>query len=111
MRRLLRRSSVHPSPRTIRRVVRFRDDELAAVSAYALACGRPVARFIREVALGIAVRPKPARVSAEFVRHLTNLANRLTALADAAHQAGRTDEEAQLRAAVQETVAMIARTE
>jgi hypothetical protein len=92
-------------------MVRLLPEELAAIADSAQACGRPVARFIREAALGAAPRAKSRRTSAELVRSLTQVANRLTTLAKAAHQAGRADEEVRLRVAADEIVAMIARIE
>lgn len=72
--------------RTAARLVRFTPDELKAVSARAHECGRPVACYIRETALGAAPRAQRAQRSADLIRRLTRLGNRLVELGQAARQ-------------------------
>lgn len=72
--------------RTAARLVRFTPDELNVVSARAHGCGRPVACYIRETALGKMPRAQRAQRSAELIRNLTHLGNRLGELGKAARE-------------------------
>ena len=67
--------------RTAAKLIRFRPDELARITARARACGQPPARFIRETALGAvpAARREPA--APEVLRALARLGACLDALA------------------------------
>ncbi|HXQ28914.1 MAG TPA: hypothetical protein VN848_06550 [Gemmatimonadales bacterium] len=67
--------------RTAAKLIRFRPDELARITARARACGHTPARFIRETALGAvpAARREPA--AADVLRALARLGASLDALA------------------------------
>ncbi|HXQ30007.1 MAG TPA: hypothetical protein VN848_12160 [Gemmatimonadales bacterium] len=67
--------------RTTAKLIRFRPDELARITARARACGQTPARFIRETALGAvpAARREPA--APEILRALARLGASLDALA------------------------------
>jgi hypothetical protein len=66
--------------RTKRLLLSFTPDELAAVRARAAAAHIPLARYIREVALGYAPKPKQHAVNAEAVRTLAAVGNTLRAV-------------------------------
>lgn len=77
----------HPmsEPRTKATLVRWRATEIAAVTERAKACGLPVARFVRETALGTV--PKAARNGDQkaLLRELARSGNNLNQLAHEAH--------------------------
>lgn len=71
------------SPRERRssaRLVRFTSGELAAVALRATECGRPVACYIREAALGAALHARRTPVSDALIRELARLGNELGAI-------------------------------
>ncbi|HEX6536761.1 MAG TPA: hypothetical protein VF041_19395 [Gemmatimonadaceae bacterium] len=57
----------------------------------AVACGRPVAVYVREAALGAAGRARPGAGTDALVRSLARLGNRLTRLARVAREGGLPD--------------------
>jgi hypothetical protein len=76
--------------RTKRLLLSFTPDELAAVRARAVAAHIPLARYIREVALGYAPKPKQHAVNAEAVRALAAVGNTLRAVVARADSEGTT---------------------
>lgn len=70
----------HPERRTCVKLIRFRPGELAAVTLRATECGRPVACYIREAALGVALHGRRTPVNDALVRELARVANEMAAL-------------------------------
>ena len=72
-------------PRTRASLVRWTPTEIAAVTDRAKTCGLPVARFVREAALGAV--PKAARNGDQkaLLRELARSGNNLNQLAHEAH--------------------------
>jgi Bacterial mobilisation protein (MobC) len=68
-------------PRTIGKLIRFRPDELAIIAERACTCGAPVARYIREAALGVTPCAGRTQANAELIRHLARIGNNLNQLA------------------------------
>ena len=71
------------SPRERRsnvKLVRFSSGELAAVVLRATECGRPVACYIREAALGAALHARRTPVNDALIRELARLGNELGAI-------------------------------
>ena len=66
--------------RTCVKLIRFRSGELAAVTLRATECGRPVACYIREAALGAALHARRTPVNDALIRELARLANQLAGL-------------------------------
>jgi hypothetical protein len=66
--------------RTCAKLIRFRSGELAAVTLRATECGRPVACYIREAALGAALHARRTPISDALIRELARLGNELAAL-------------------------------
>lgn len=69
-----------PERRTCVKLIRFRSGELAAVTLRATECGRPVACYIREAALGAAFHARRTPVNDALIRELARLGNKLAAL-------------------------------
>ena len=69
-----------PERRACVKLIRFRSGELAAVTLRAAECGRPVACYIREAALGAALHARRTPVNDTLIRELARLANELAAL-------------------------------
>lgn len=67
-------------------MIRFTPHELRAVSERALACGRPVAVYVREAALGAPVRARLGAGNDALVRALARLGNCLARLAAIARE-------------------------
>lgn len=97
--------------RTAAKLIRFRPEELAAVMERARACGTPVAKYIREVAIGVTPRARRTQANAELIQHLARIGNNLNQLAYVANDLGRVGEEARFRAVLDEVVATIKRVE
>lgn len=70
----------HSERRTCVKLVRFRPGELATVTLRATECGRPVACYIREAALGAALHARRAPIKDALIRELARLANELSKL-------------------------------
>jgi hypothetical protein len=66
--------------RTVQSMVRFTPDEFVAVAERARVCGRPPARYIREVALGAVPKARKATTNAELIRELSAIGNTLQQL-------------------------------
>ena len=66
--------------RDIAKLIRFTPSELAVVNDRARACGRPVACYIREVALGGKPKARSPVGNDRVVRELARVANRLRSL-------------------------------
>jgi len=75
-------------PRDKRLLLSFTAEEIAIVRARAIAAHIPVARYIREVTLGYAPKPKRHAVNAEAIRTLAELGNTLRAIVAEARGAG-----------------------
>lgn len=75
-----------PARRTCVKLVRFRPGELAAVALRASECGRPVACYIREAALGAALHARHTPVNDALIRELARLGNELGALGRSARE-------------------------
>ena len=88
--------------------VRSSPSELRAVTERARACGRPVARYIREASLGAVPRARRTHASDDVIRQLARLATRLAALATSA-TAQQLPGAADFEAAVAETLDAIRR--
>ena len=69
-----------PDRRTSTKLVRFTPSELATVILRATECGRPVACYIREAALGVALHARRTPVNDVLIRKLSRLAIRLSSL-------------------------------
>jgi len=68
--------------------IRFSDAELTALRARATACGRPVARFVRESALGAIPRALRRQRADDIVSALSQIARALAAPSSAGGKAG-----------------------
>jgi Bacterial mobilisation protein (MobC) len=86
--------------RTAMKLIRFTPAEIEAVAAHARACGQPVARYIRETALGAVPRIRRSQGNAELIRQLAGLGNNLNQLATVANATGYLPQETALRDAV-----------
>lgn len=69
-----------PERRTCAKLVRFGRGELATVTLRASECGRPVACYIRETALGAALHTRHVPIKDSLIRELARLGNELTVL-------------------------------
>jgi hypothetical protein len=77
-----------PDRRTAAKLIRFRPEELARITARARACGRTPARFIRETALGAIPRPRHDAATDPLLCELARIGRCLDQLARLA-QAGQ----------------------
>ena len=75
--------------RTVVKLIRYTPDECADVSAHALACGLPVARYVRETSLGAIPRVRRSYQHAELIRQLASIGNNLNQLARVANTTGQ----------------------
>jgi hypothetical protein len=75
-----------PERRTCVKLVRFRSGELATVALRATECGRPIACYIREAALGSALHARHTPVNDALIRELARLGNQLGALGRSARE-------------------------
>jgi hypothetical protein len=104
-------NSTPPARRTMRLVIRVRPDELAEIANRAGACGTPIARYAREVALGVTPRARRTQANADLIRQLNQIGNNLNQLARVANSCGQLGDEGRLRAVLDEVVTVIARIE
>lgn len=89
--------------------VRFSDEELAVLRERARECGRPVARYVRESALGSIPKARRHATEQELIRHLARIGNNLNQLAREANTAGRFAVEARIEVVLEEIHAVIGR--
>ena len=89
--------------------VRFSDEELAALRERARECGRPIARYVRETALGSVPKPRRHAAEQELVRHLARIGNNLNQLAREANAAARFPADERIEALLAELHAIIGR--
>lgn len=66
------------------KLVRYTDSEMSRVTERARASGRPVARYIREMSLGVAPRAHRTPANDDMIRQLALVGNQLRRLAQAA---------------------------
>jgi mobilization protein NikA len=98
-----------PERRTAAKLIRFRPEELARITARARDCGRTPACFIRETALGAIPRPRPNAAADPLLSELARVGRRLDQLARLA-QAGQDAALAQrVRAALDEHWTLVRR--
>ena len=64
-----------PERRSCTKLVRFRSGELATVALRASECGRPIACYIREAALGAALHARRTPANDALIRELSRLGN------------------------------------
>jgi hypothetical protein len=86
--------------RTAKKLVSFTPEELDAVAARALACGRTPARFIREASLGAVPKARRHETADALVRELARVGNSLNQLARAANVSDRGVDAARLAEAL-----------
>lgn len=89
--------------------VRFSDEELAALRERARECGRPVARYVRETALGSVPKARRHAAEQELIRHLARIGNNLNQLAREANGAAQFPAEERIDALLAEIHAAIER--
>jgi hypothetical protein len=70
-----------PEPRTTTKLIRFRPEELARITARAHACGQAPASFIRDTALGALPRARQEVTRAPLLLELARIGRSLDALA------------------------------
>jgi len=93
--------------RSILKLIRFAPAEIDAVTQHARACGLPVARYIRETALGAVPRIQRSQVHAELIRQLAAIGNNLNQLAHVANTTARLPDERALRTTLDEILRAI----
>jgi hypothetical protein len=74
--------------RRLPRKIRYTTAEWEAITQRARLCGKPPARYVREVSLGAAPRPRSSHADAELIRELGRIGTALTQMAAAARQGG-----------------------
>jgi hypothetical protein len=72
--------------RRLPRKIRYTKAEWEAITQRARLCGKPPARYVREVSLGAAPRPRSSQANAELIRELGRVGTVLTQLAATARQ-------------------------
>jgi hypothetical protein len=82
------------------RVIRFTDVELAQLRERARITGRPLARYVRETALGVVPEVPRGAADAELIRHLARVGNDLNQLAREANAGHAFDSAEKLDAAL-----------
>jgi hypothetical protein len=89
--------------------VRYTPEEIATVRARAAACGRTLARYVREASLGAMPRERRRSEIGALVLQLIRVGNNLNQLARAANSDGRFPLEARIDAVLAELLAAIRR--
>ena len=74
--------------RRLPRKIRYTTAEWQAITQRARLCGKPPARYVREVSLGAAPRPRSSEANAELIRELGRIGTALTQLAVPVRQGG-----------------------
>ena len=74
--------------RRLPRKIRYTAAEWEAITQRARICGKPPARYVREVSLGATPRPRSSQANAELIRELGRIGTALTQLAATARQGG-----------------------
>jgi len=95
--------------RTRAMLVRFTPAEIEAVRERARACGRPVARYAREVLLGATPRARRNTSADEALRQLARIGNNLNQLAHIANATERLPIEAKVDTVLAELMAVASR--
>ena len=83
--------------RTVVKLIRFTPAENQTVTEHAHACGLPVARYVRDTALGAIPRVRRSHKNAEIIRQLGSLGNTIQHLASIADATGLLSQETVLR--------------
>lgn len=95
------------------RKIRFTGDEWTTVVSRARECGKPPARYVRDVALGTLPKARRSQANAELIRALGRIGNALTRLSSpelvAAQGDGDPDRAAALDTALAELLAAVRR--
>ena len=91
------------------RKIRYTAGEWAAIVAHARACGRPPARYVREISLGGVPKPRPGRANDEVIRELGRIGTVLTRLAAAAKEAGTAADQTAIEAVLADLLAAVRR--
>lgn len=90
------------------RKIRYTAAEWAAIVAHARACGRPPARYVREISLGGVPKARPDRVNDEIIRELGRIGTVLTRLA-AGQEPGTGADQVAIEAVLTELLAAVRR--
>ena len=90
------------------RKIRYSAAEWAAIVAHARACGRPPARYVREISLGGVPKARPTSVNDEVIRELGRIGTVLTRFAAPKEDRSAADQAA-IQAALAELLAAVRR--
>jgi hypothetical protein len=90
------------------RKIRYTAAEWAAIVAHARACGRPPARYVREISLGALPKARPGRANDEIIRELGRIGTVLTRLATP-KEANTAADQAAIEAVLAELLAAVRR--
>lgn len=96
-------------PRSNKRVIRFTDEELARLRGRAGLCKQPVARYVRETALGVLPVIPGRRIDNAALSELRRIGNNLNQLAQEANAAAQYPSEARIAAALADLDALAER--
>ncbi|HWG34292.1 MAG TPA: hypothetical protein VN650_09000 [Gemmatimonadaceae bacterium] len=105
---VVKKELVPPQRRDRSKLIRFTASELEIVADRARGCGRPVACYIRDVALGGRPKTTTSTLNGEWIRELSRVAIQLCRLRDAAIARALPDAET-FGAAVDEIIQLIRR--
>ena len=95
--------------RTVTRLVRFSPAEFEAVNERARSCGRPLACYLRETALGAVPKVRRTHAADELIRALGRIGNYLNQLAAVANSTGQLPHEVALAEALAELLDAVRR--
>ena len=91
------------------RYIRMAPEEWERISHRARECGWTTSRYMRETALGAVPRARPRQAEMEAVRQLARIGNNLNQLAHIANLNEEIEREEELRAVLEEVLAVARR--
>jgi hypothetical protein len=91
------------------RKIRYSNAEWDSILERAHACGRPPARYVREVSLGVVPKASRAHVTGRLVHELGRLGTRLTTIAERERSAGNAATADSIDEGLRELLALVRR--
>lgn len=103
--------TVRSAPRQLRhpRKIRYTDSEWSLLIERARTCGRPPARYVREISLGIAPKARNNPALDDFIHELGRLGTSLSEVAGSARTSGHSTHAEAIESVVIDMLSMVRR--
>lgn len=104
----IQRPSWRAEARAVRKI-RYSSSEWSTIAERARVCGKPPARYVREVSLGVIPKPRSGQTDSALIRELGRIGTQLTHLRSTAASREMPGEEAGIDGVLAEILSLVRR--